>query len=69
VVAVGDELVLKVIKLDPTERRIGLSLRELHEDVPAIVEDLREVPPPSRGGRRRERGRDRGHLDAEDEEE
>ncbi len=66
VVAVGDELVLKIIKLDPAERRIGLSLRDLHEDV-VIVDDYRELPAPGRGGRRRDRGRDRGRGDEDEE--
>jgi small subunit ribosomal protein S1 len=66
VVALGDELVLKIIKLDPAERRIGLSLRDLHEDV-VIVDDYRELPAPGRGGRRRDRGRDRGRGDEEEE--
>jgi small subunit ribosomal protein S1 len=66
VVATGDELVLKIIKLDPAERRIGLSLRDLHEDV-VVVDDYRELPAPDRGGRRRDRGRDRGRGDEEEE--
>jgi len=33
VVQVGDELTLKVIRVDPNERRIGLSLRDLAADI------------------------------------
>ena len=69
VVSVGDELVLKIIKLDPAERRIGLSLRDLAEDV-MVMDDYRdlprEIPPSGRGGRRRDRGRERGREDAEE---
>ncbi|MBI3455114.1 MAG: 30S ribosomal protein S1 [Candidatus Rokubacteria bacterium] len=50
---VGDELTLKVIRVDPNERRIGLSLRELAADL-TITE---EPEPHGRKGRRRERDR------------
>jgi len=53
VVQVGDELTLKVIRVDPHERRIGLSLKELASDL-AYVE---EPEPHGRRGRRRERDR------------
>jgi len=49
VVQVGQALTLKVIKLDPEERKIGLSLR-------AFLEGYRELPEEDRsGGRRRRR--------------
>jgi small subunit ribosomal protein S1 len=48
VVQVGQELTLRVIKLDPEERKIGLSLR-------AYLEDAGESPEEGRGaGRRRQ---------------
>jgi len=49
IVNVGDELTLLVIRVDPNERRIGLSLKELAHAVaaPEVTED------PSRGGGRR----------------
>ena len=56
VVQVGQDLTLKVIKLDPEERKIGLSLR-------AFQEGLREVPPEEEGGHGRKKRR------REDEEE
>ena len=62
VVNVGDELTLLVIRVDPNERRIGLSLKELAHAVaaPEIVED------PSRGGGRRRKGKSRDY-DYDDE--
>jgi small subunit ribosomal protein S1 len=54
VVQVGDELTLKVIRVDPNERRIGLSLRELAADL-AVAEEQEFHG--RRGGRRRERDR------------
>jgi small subunit ribosomal protein S1 len=51
VVQVGQELTLKVIKLDPDERKIGLSLR-------AYVEGQRDVPDEDAYGRRRRRHED-----------
>jgi small subunit ribosomal protein S1 len=52
VVQVGQELTLKVIKLDPDERKIGLSLR-------AYTEGQREVSDEDGGyGRRRRRHED-----------
>jgi small subunit ribosomal protein S1 len=50
VVQVGQELILKVIKLDPEERKIGLSLR-------AIAESLREGLPDEEAGHARKRRR------------
>ena len=52
IVNVGDELTLLVIRVDPNERRIGLSLKELAHAVaaPELTED------PSRAGGRRRKG-------------
>src|SRR2546426_806662 len=64
IVNVGDELTLLVIRVDPNERRIGLSLKELAHAVapPDLVED------PSRaGGGRRRKGKSR-EYDYDDEE-
>jgi small subunit ribosomal protein S1 len=63
IVNVGDELGLLVIRVDPNERRIGLSLKELAHAV---------APPPdaddsSRGGGRRRKGKQRSDYDYEDE--
>ncbi len=60
IVNVGDELTLMVIRVDPTERRIGLSLKELA----SIIED-----PTSADGRGRQKGRKRRGDDFEEEEE
>jgi ribosomal protein S1 len=59
-VSVGDELTLLVIRVDPNERRIGLSLKELAHAV---------EPPPvdTGGGRGRKRGKSRDY-DYDDEE-
>src|SRR3989440_371732 len=55
IVNVGDELTLLVIRVDPNERRIGLSLKELAHAVapPEVTED------PSRAGGRRRKGKSR----------
>ncbi|HSB80387.1 MAG TPA: 30S ribosomal protein S1 [Candidatus Methylomirabilis sp.] len=53
VVQVGQDLTLRVIKLDPEERKIGLSLR-------AYLEGQREVPPDDEGGHGRKRRRREG---------
>jgi len=53
VVQVGQELTLKVIKLDPEERKIGLSLR-------AFLESQGEVPVDEEGARGRKRRRREG---------
>src|SRR5882724_7092545 len=55
IVNVGDGLTLLVIRVDPNERRIGLSLKELAHAVaaPEVVED------PSRSGGRRRKGKSR----------
>jgi small subunit ribosomal protein S1 len=63
IVNVGDELTLLVIRVDPNERRIGLSLKELAHAVaaPELTED------PSRGGGgRRRKGKSR-EYDYDDE--
>ena len=62
IVNVGDEVTLVVIRVDPTERRIGLSLKELAAAV--ATEEAQE----SRG-RYRKRQRGGAEEDAEDEEE
>src|SRR5919109_1093533 len=61
VVSVGDELTLLVIRVDPHERRIGLSLKELAHAIapPPEVEDTR--------GRKGKRGKSRDY-DYDDEE-
>jgi len=64
IVNVGDELGLLVIRVDPNERRIGLSLKELAHAV---------APPPDAddasrgGGGRRRKGKQRSDYDYEDE--
>jgi small subunit ribosomal protein S1 len=62
IVSVGDELTLLVIRVDPNERRIGLSLKELAHAVapPDFGED------PGRGGGRRRKGKSRDY-DYDDE--
>ncbi len=62
VVSVGDELTLLVIRVDPNERRIGLSLKELAH----VVEFSRE-PDEGRHGRRGKR-KHRDEYDYDDEE-
>jgi small subunit ribosomal protein S1 len=54
IVQLGDELTLKVIRVDPNERRIGLSLRDLAADL-IVAEEQDQLG--RRGGRRRERDR------------
>jgi small subunit ribosomal protein S1 len=54
VVQLGDELTLKVIRVDPNERRIGLSLKDLAADLVVVDEQEHHG---RRGGRRRERDR------------
>jgi small subunit ribosomal protein S1 len=53
VVQLGDELTVKVIRVEPNERRIGLSLRDLAADVVLIEEQ--EHHGKKGGGRRRDR--------------
>ena len=60
IVNVGDEVTLVVIRVDPTERRIGLSLKELA----AAVEEVQEYK-----GRQRKRQRGGAYEDQGDEEE
>jgi len=65
VVNVGDELTLLVIRVDPHERRIGLSLKELaHAVAPPEVDDRSGG---GAGAGRRKRGKSRDY-DYEDEE-
>ena len=54
VVQLGDELTLKVIRVEPNERRVGLSLRDLAAD---LVEEQDQHGGARRGGRRRDRDR------------
>jgi ribosomal protein S1 len=61
VVNVGDELGLLVIRVDPNERRIGLSLKELAHAI-----DL-APPDPGGGGRKGRKGKQR-EYDYDDEE-
>jgi small subunit ribosomal protein S1 len=61
VVQLGDELTLKVIRVDPNERRIGLSLRDLAADLLILEEQEHHG---RRGGRRRDRDR---YADDDDE--
>jgi ribosomal protein S1 len=61
IVQLGDELTLKVIRIEPSERRIGLSLRDLAADM--VVEEEEGV---HRG--RRGRRRDRDRYDSDDDE-
>jgi small subunit ribosomal protein S1 len=60
IVNVGDELTLMVIRVDPTERRIGLSLKELA----AVLDE-----PSAADTRGRQKGRKRRNEDDYDEEE
>jgi len=64
IVNVGDELTLLVIRVDPNERRIGLSLKELAHAVaaPELTED-----PARAGGRRRKGGGKSREYDYDDE--
>ncbi|PYM68267.1 MAG: 30S ribosomal protein S1, partial [Candidatus Rokuibacteriota bacterium] len=57
IVSVGDELTLLVIRVDPNERRIGLSLKELAHAI--------EPPKPEESprGRRGKRGKHRDEFD------
>ena len=54
-VNVGDELTLLVIRVDPNERRIGLSLKEL---AAAILEEPQQQDTRGRGKGRKRRGGD-----------
>jgi small subunit ribosomal protein S1 len=62
IVNVGDELGLLVIRVDPHERRIGLSLKELaHAVAPPDFDEG------SRGGGRRRKGKQRSDYDYDEE--
>jgi small subunit ribosomal protein S1 len=61
-VSVGDELTLLVIRVDPNERRIGLSLKELAHVMPVMETEDRGQ------GRRAKKGKRRDDYDYEDEE-
>jgi small subunit ribosomal protein S1 len=64
-VSVGDELTLLVIRVDPNERRIGLSLKELAH----AIEPPKEMEGERGGGRRGRRGgKHRDDYDYDDEE-
>jgi small subunit ribosomal protein S1 len=64
VVQLGDELTVKVIRIEPNERRIGLSLRDLAADM-VVVEEEEGGGRGRRGGRK---GRDRDKYDSDDDE-
>jgi small subunit ribosomal protein S1 len=64
VVSVGDELTLLVIRVDPNERRIGLSLKELHHAIEAPKE-VDERAHRGRGGKRGKHHKD-DYYDDED---
>jgi ribosomal protein S1 len=59
-VQLGDELTVKVIRIEPNERRIGLSLRDLAADMPPMEEEEHRG---RRGGRKRDRDRYEGDDD------
>ena len=65
VVNVGDELALLVIRVDPNERRIGLSLKELAHAI-----EMTQVEERGGGsqGRRGRRGKQRADYDYDDDE-
>ncbi|MBI2216373.1 MAG: 30S ribosomal protein S1 [Candidatus Rokubacteria bacterium] len=66
IVSVGDELTLLVIRVDPNERRIGLSLKELHHAI--VTEPPKDLDERGRGGRRGgKRGKQRDDYDYDDE--
>jgi ribosomal protein S1 len=54
---------VKVIRIEPNERRIGLSLRDLAADLPPMEEEEQRG-----GGRRGRKGRDRDRYDSDDDE-
>jgi small subunit ribosomal protein S1 len=64
VVNVGDELTLLVIRVDPNERRIGLSLKELAH----AIDMTREVEDRGTQGRRGRRGKQRQDYNYDDDE-
>ncbi len=63
IVSVGDELTLLVIRVDPNERRIGLSLKELAH----AIEPPRPIDERSGHGRRGKKGKHRDDYDYDDE--
>ena len=62
IVSVGDELTLLVIRVDPNERRIGLSLKELAHAIEPTPGEERSGP-----GRRGKKGKGRDDYDYGDE--
>ena len=64
-VQLGDELTVKVIRIEPNERRIGLSLRDLAADLVATEEEEDAAGRGRRGGRK---GRDRDKYESDDDE-
>ena len=67
VVNVGDELTLLVIRVDPNERRIGLSLKELAHAIEMTQVEERSGGGPA-PGRRGRRGKQRADYDYDDDE-
>jgi ribosomal protein S1 len=65
VVQLGDELTVKVIRIEPNERRIGLSLRDLAADM--VVTEEEDSGGRGRRGGRKGRG-DRDRYDSDDDE-
>jgi small subunit ribosomal protein S1 len=65
VVQMGDEVTVKVIRVEPNERRIGLSLKDLAADL-IMAEEQEQTGGGRRGGRRGGRDRDR-YSDDDDE--
>jgi small subunit ribosomal protein S1 len=63
VVQVNDELTLKVIRVDPNERRIGLSLKELAADLAVATEETEH----HRGKGKGRRDRDSRYDDDDDD--
>jgi len=64
-VSVGDELTLLVIRVDPNERRIGLSLKELHHAI--VAEPVQQDDRGHRGRGGKGRGKRRDYDDDDDE--
>jgi small subunit ribosomal protein S1 len=65
VVQMGDEVTVKVIRVEPNERRIGLSLKDLAADLLVAEEQEHQGGGGRRGGRR---GRDRDRYGDDDDE-
>jgi small subunit ribosomal protein S1 len=55
IVQLNDELTLKVIRVDPNERRIGLSLKDLAADLAMIQEEPEQIGRRGKGRRDRDR--------------